>query len=186
ENITGQNIFFIDYNLLESKIVLNPYVEKVQFEKSLPNTLTILVEERAPAALILVSGGVLEVDYNGIILKYYESWPKANCPVITGIEVSENVGPGQKIDDADLANLLKLIGQADKELLPLVSEVHLNAIGQVYLYLSSGVEVRLGYGKDFTEKLSLLNELCKTKEYQSVESAVKYIDLTSGKPVLGR
>jgi len=48
------------------------------------------------------------------------------------------------------------------------------------------MEVRLGHDEEYAGKLNLLNELIYNEEYKSIEKSIKYIDLTAGKPVLGR
>lgn len=184
--VKGENIFLLDIKTLIRKMELHPFVEKVSLKRELPGNLRIKIKERIPAALILNQQEVVEVDYQGIILRFHESWPKTDSPVVTGIEIPETVGPGQKIESPRLDIVLHLLGQAPQELLPVIGEVHLNSAEQVFLYLTSGIEVRLGHNEDYAGKLALLNELITTEEYKSMEKAIKYIDLTAGKPVLGQ
>jgi cell division protein FtsQ len=54
------------------------------------------------------------------------------------------------------------------------------------IYLTSGIEVKMGIGNDYALKLKLLKELLASTDFKVLEKAVKYIDLTAGKPVLGR
>lgn len=184
--VKGENIFLTDTEALAMKLELHPLVDKAAVTKKLPSALIVTIQERVPAALILSDDGVVEVDSQGVILKFYDSWPVTDTPVLTGIEVPETIGPGQKIVDANLAKALLILGQAPKDLLPLIGELHYVADGQFNIYLSSGIEVKLGFDDNYTEKLNLLKELLDSADYTSVEKKIKYIDLTSGKPVLGR
>jgi cell division protein FtsQ len=54
------------------------------------------------------------------------------------------------------------------------------------MYLSSGVEVRLGQANDWKPKLDALFQIVSTDEYISFQQGVRYIDFTAAKPVIGR
>lgn len=184
--VKGENLFLMDTEALAHKVKLHPLIDTVEIAKKMPAALTVTVHERVPAALILKGDTVVEVDSRGVIMKIYEAWPKNDSPVLTGIDVPETLGPGQKIDDPQLTKSLALLGQAPQELLALIGEVSINAEGQAFIYLTSGVQIRLGHGRDYQTKLELLHNLINSAEYKSVQNAIKYIDLTAGKPVLGR
>lgn len=182
----GQNLLLFDQDSLSRRIALHPLVSKVSFVREFPSTLVIKVSERTPSALVLVGKGAVEVDSQGVFLRRLESWPQVDYPVITGVTVSDASGPGQKIDDPLLAAALNLLGQAPAELLPLIGEVHVNQIQQLTLFLTSGVEVRLGQAADWMDKLKALYTLLTDKDYRSIEHGVRYIDFTAAKPVIGR
>lgn len=183
--VQGQNIFLVDGNVLVQRIKLHPLVDQVTVDKRLPAAVFLHIKERVPAALILQVDGVVEVDSQGVVLRFHETWPKTGSPVITGIEVPDTIGPGRKITGDRLEKALLLLGQAPPTLLYLIGEVNVREDGQIFMYLSSGMEVRLGHNEEFAGKLNLLNELLENEEYKSVEKAIKYIDITAGNPVLG-
>lgn len=184
--VQGQNVFLFDHEALSHKISLHPLVQSVQFQRKLPQTLIIQVTERTPVALIVVSNGVLEVDAQGVFLRRLESWPKADHPVITGINLADTVGPGQNLGNPSLTAALRLMGQASPELLAQIGELHVNPVQQMTLYLNSGVEVRLGQANDWKDKLNALLQLISDKGYKSFQQGVRYIDFTAAKPVIGR
>lgn len=183
--VQGQNIFLVDGSVLVQRTKLHPLVDQVTVEKRLPATLFLHISERVPAALILQEDGVVEVDLHGTVLRFHETWPKTGSPVITGISVPDTLGPGQKISSVLLEKALLLLGQAPPTLLVRIGEVNVHEDGQIFLCLSSGMEVRLGHNEEFAGKLNILNELLENEEYKSVEKAIKYIDITAGNPVLG-
>lgn len=184
--VKGENIFLTDTKALAQKIKLHPLVEQAVVEKELPATLVLKIQERRPLALVLNNDGLVEVDSQGTILRFYDTWPKKDCPVLTGIEVPETIGPGQRLNSSQLEKGLFLLGQAPESLSSLIGEVHITSDEQVFLYLTTGIEVKAGYAEDYNGKLKLLLELIDSSEYKAVEKAIKYIDLTAGKPVLGR
>lgn len=186
DGIQGQNILLFDQKALSHKISLHPLVESVSFQRKLPKTLVIQVTERTPIAMVVVPKGVLEVDSQGTFLRRLESWPKNDHPVISGITLSDTVGPGQNLENPLLSAALRLLGQAPPELTPHIGELHVNEIQQMTLFLTSGVEVRLGQANDWTDKLKALYQLISDKEYTSIQQGVRYIDFTAAKPVIGR
>ncbi|MCB8814064.1 cell division protein FtsQ/DivIB [Desulfosporosinus shakirovi] len=186
DGIQGQNLLLFDRKALEYKISLHPLVKSVQFQKKLPQTLVIQVTERTPAALVVVPKGVLEVDSEGTFLRRLESWPKSDYPVISGIELSDTVGPGQNLANPLLTAALRLLGQAPPELVIQIGELNVNAIEQITLFLTSGVEVRLGQANDWADKLQALYQLISDNGYTSIQQGVRYIDFTAAKPVIGR
>lgn len=184
--IQGQNLLLFDRKALEYKISLHPLVQSVKFERKLPQTLIIQVAERTPVALVVVPKGVLEVDAEGTFLRRSESWPKNDYPVISGIEFSDTVGPGQNLANPLLTAALHLLEQAPSELVTQIGEVHVNAVEQINVFLTSGVEVRLGQANDWKDKLNALYQLISDKGYTSIQQGVRYIDFTAAKPVIGR
>ncbi len=184
--VQGQNLFIFDQEALNNKITLHPFVQSVQFQRKLPQTLVIMVTERTPIALVVVPSGVLEVDAQGTFLRRLESWPKNDYPVLTGINLADTVGPGQNLANPSLTAALNLLGQAPPDLLSQVGELHVDPIQQMTMYLSSGVEVRLGQANDWKPKLDALFQIVSANEYISFQQGVRYIDFTAAKPVIGR
>ncbi len=183
--VIGENLLLFDAAELERKIKLHPLVKAVDFQRKLPHTLEIKITERMPAALVAVTNGVIEVDEEGVFLRRVEDWP-GSYPVITGAEIADTAGPGQALPDKNLAVALKLLGQAPKEMLPLIGEINVNSIQQVNLFLTSGIEVKLGHMENWEGKLVTLMELLTDKDFQAVEKSVRYIDFTAAKPVIGK
>jgi len=184
--VKGQNLFLTDTKALAQRVKLHPLVNEAAVRKELPLTLVVDIQERIPVALILNEDGVVEVDKEGTILRFHETWPKTGSPVVTGVVVPDTIGPGQKLVSKQLDKVLLLLGQASPSMIPLIGEVNINEVGQVFLFLNTGMEVRLGHDEEYAGKLNLLNELIYNEEYKSIEKSIKYIDLTAGKPVLGR
>jgi len=182
----GQNLLLLDQEALKRKVSLHPLVRTVQLQRKLPHTLIVRITERVPSALVLVSKGVIEVDSQGVFLRRLEGWPAKDYPVISGVQVPDTAGPGQTLALAPLQAALQLLGQAPAGLLPQIGELHVSEVGQMTLFLTSGVEVRLGHNTQWEEKLAALLALLNDPGYKSVENTVAYIDFTAAKPVIGR
>lgn len=184
--VIGENLFLVEQDRLKQNVSLHPLVESVKIERQLPKTLVVRVTERTPIALVVVSRGVVEVDGKGMFLRRREGWPNQSYPMINGISIPDTAGPGQELKLPGLQAALLLLGQAPQELTPLIGEIYVNPIQQMTLYLTNGVEVRLGITKDWTIKLKALYELLNDPGYKSIETGVRYIDFTAANPVIGR
>lgn len=182
----GQNLLLVEQDRIKQKVSLHPLVESVELKRKLPKTLVIHIKERTTVALVRVSRGVVEVDGTGIYLLRREGWPDKSYPIINGVDVPDTAGPGQELKLPGLQTALFLLGQAPQELIPLIGEIYVNPIQQITLYLTSGVEVRLGNADDWTSKLKALYALLNDEGYKSFEKGVRYIDFTAAKPVIGR
>ncbi|MHB1652127.1 MAG: cell division protein FtsQ/DivIB [Desulfitobacteriaceae bacterium] len=182
----GQNLFLFDQDNLARKITLYPIVQTVQFKRQFPHTLAVVVSERTPNALVLVPNGILEVDAQGVFLRRLEGWPQTDYPVITGVEIPDTAGPGDKLAIPALEAGLKVLAQAPSGMLPLISELRVSPIQQITIYLSSGVEVRLGQAQEWKDKLAVLFDLVQNKDYLAFQQGVRYIDFTAATPVIGR
>ena len=181
----GQNLIFFDDYALERNIKLHPLVKDVSFKRKIPHTLLIRIEERTPVALVNVPDGVIEIDREGFFLRRLEEW-SGSYPVINGVEVPDTAGPGQALTDKNLAVAIKILGQAPQDLISTMGEIYINTVQQASLYLTSGIEVRLGHTESWETKLTSLLELINDPEFIAVEKSIRYIDFTAAKPVIGR
>lgn len=182
----GQNIILVDQESLRKKVTLHPLVKSVQFKRQFPRTLIAQITERTPVALVVVPNGVVKVDDQRIFLQRSEGWPDQSYPVINGVTIPDTAGPGQELSLPGLETALLLLRESPQELLPLIGEVYVNPIEQITLYLTSGVEVRLGQAQDWKDKLAGLYQLLNDPGYKTFENGVRYIDFTAAKPVIGR
>ncbi|AGA70214.1 cell division septal protein [Desulfitobacterium dichloroeliminans LMG P-21439] len=185
-DVTGQNLFMLDLKQLSQKVQLHPLVEFVEFKRKFPNQLIVQITERTPVALVAVPRGVVEVDHKGIYLRRLEGWPEQSYPVINGLTIPDTAGPGLELDLPGLKAALIVVGQAPEELKPWIGEVYVNTIEQITLYLTDGVEVRLGKANVWEDKLKSLYVLINDDGYKSFKNGVRYIDFTAAKPVIGR
>lgn len=182
----GQNLVLVDQDGLRKKATLHPLVKSVQFKRKFPQTLVAQITERTPVALVVVPNGVVKVDDEGIFLQRSEGWPEQSYPVINGVTIPDTAGPGQELKIPGLEEALLLLRESPQEILPLIGEVYLNPIQQITIYLTNGVEVRLGQTQDWENKLAGLYQLLNDPGFKTVETGVRYIDFTAAKPVIGR
>lgn len=111
----GANLFRLDIAALQSELLALPWVERVDVEKKIPDSLMIHITERRPVALLVANGAIRYVDRNGISfapLSVTEGNPE--LPVITG---------AAPVDLPRTVSFLLAVRNDDPELYARISEV---------------------------------------------------------------
>jgi cell division protein FtsQ len=81
----GQNLFSIDMDGVENKMLGDPYVKSVTVARRLPDTLLVHIEERIPAAIVVIGVDAFLVTRDGETFKRLEVGDPPDLPVITGL-----------------------------------------------------------------------------------------------------
>ncbi len=93
---TGINLLQVDEEAIAERLRWNPWVRKVEVVKDLPDRLTISIEERVPAAL-LVDERTFLVDRDGTLFKEMAASEfDSKLLVIAGIEATRLVKMGEE------------------------------------------------------------------------------------------
>lgn len=104
----GQNLFKYNHNQVEESIKTNPYIEKVQIKRKLPNEVEITVKERIRNFNVEFLNGYAYINNQGYILEISEQ--KLALPVIQGISTKqEEIIEGNRLDVQDLDKLETVI-----------------------------------------------------------------------------
>jgi len=145
----GQNLFALDTDVAEQKLLESPWVRRAKVGRKLPGTLRIEVEERVAACVALLDGSLYLVTPEGEPFKVVEPKDPSNLPVLTGV-----TGRDLAVDRARaverLASGLEIL--QEYQAIPMsrafpAEEVHLRADGTVVMTVGQrGMTLRLGRG----------------------------------------
>jgi cell division protein FtsQ len=143
----GQNLFTLDGEAVARQLARLPRVKRAQLIRSLPNHVTLLIEERPPFALAVSVGRLYWLDEEGRVLGPEAQAVAPGLPVITGLAREEQADgfllSAERIQDA--MALLRTILRTGSPLAARLSEID---VGQAdegpVLYSQDGIEVRLG------------------------------------------
>ncbi|MBI4125121.1 MAG: FtsQ-type POTRA domain-containing protein [Deltaproteobacteria bacterium] len=147
---TGVNLFSLNLQAVEAKILRLPWIRSVSIRRQVPGTLWIHVIEQRPKALLL-DGRLYFVSDEGAVFKGLEREPDRDLPVITGMKGGEDLQTALRlIDFFEEKNDLGVFG---------LSEIHYNAAaGYSVVTLQGPLEVKLGR-VDFEKKLERLKKI---------------------------
>lgn len=160
----GVNIFALDTRGAVTRLLALPLVRRAEVIRSLPNRVTIVVEERRPFTLVH-TGKLHWIDEHGVNLGPEPRAVAPGAPVISGLTADDlGDGHGGPRDRAAAGlSLLRLLLRSGSGLVQSISEIDVSRAEGPVLYTLDGVEVRLGR-EDWEARLGrLLGVLAQLK-----------------------
>ncbi len=158
--------YFFRIGSAERSIVENcPYVKSAKVRYLIPSTVSIEVEERVAAAVIVMNGANLLIDREGYLLELIPEISDIKLPIVIGIEL-KSPKPGKKIEipEETLSSALKVfdtIREVDKLNEPngdkLIDSVDYVDVGDMYnisFSVQSRIIVNLGKMEDLHYKIN--------------------------------
>jgi cell division septal protein FtsQ len=151
-------MYEVDLFKVRQRILTQPFIKSATVSRAYPNVLRVDVVERIPIASL--SGGQLRyIDTDGMVLPFVQSPAKLDLPVVSGINGIQNARVGDTIVNDELTQAIRLLEttqRIDSSLYHFVSEVNMNAGGDIILYSTdAGVPIILGRDKVGRKLLTL-------------------------------
>ncbi|MBI5188035.1 MAG: FtsQ-type POTRA domain-containing protein [Nitrospirae bacterium] len=163
----GEGLITISSKEVSQRLLKSPWIRSVSLRKEFPETLSVVIEEAVPLALLDMNGHLFLIDDNGKLLEELKDEAVPFLPIITGDPFKERGGFSEALN---LINVMK-----GKGLLLGKDHIEINAQRPQELAISiDGIIVKVGAG-GYQEKLERLIEL--EDEIKRRNTAVDYIDL---------
>ena len=157
----GDNIFALDTDVAERKLLENPWISEVKLTRRLPGTLRIELTEREASAVVALGDRLYLVTPEGVPFKEVQAGDPFDMPLITGAS-PENLQRDRKREIERIQTGLEVLRQYDRVPLSRVypaEEVHLADAGDVTLTCGKdGVALELGTGP-WRKKLLMAEEV---------------------------
>ncbi len=142
-----QNLFTLDINQLRRSIEALPWVKEAVVQRTFPDKLTILIQERIPIAFARTEQGTSLVDEEGILLEKNADTSTFDFPVVSGLEPGLDQGCLAR-NKRRIALYRSLIASLDENGAGLsrdLSEVYVEDVGSISVIASEDtVLVHLG------------------------------------------
>ena len=122
--IDDESMLTVDLAAAERRVEAIPMVQEARLERRWPQTIRIVITERAPWALWKIGDAHYVIDNEGVVLP--GSAPIENAPVIQDITGQARLVPGDRVD-RDAVVLAKALPSASAETLALnvsVARIH--------------------------------------------------------------
>lgn len=159
--VVGGNIFALDTEASERKLLENPWISEVKITRRLPNTLRIELAEREASAVVALGDRLYLVTREGVPFKEVQPGDPYDMPLITGAS-PENLARDRKREIERIQTGLDVLRQYERVPLSRVypaEEVHLADAGDVTLTCGKdGVSLELGTGP-WRKKLLMAEEV---------------------------
>lgn len=143
----GRNIFQVDVELAERRLLTEPWVREVKLTRQLPNTLRVQLVEREAAAIASISDELYLVTQAGEPFKRLEPSDPYDLPVVTGISATA-LAQDRQLEIQRIGEGLELLRSYDRIAPSKVhpaQEVHLSEDGAAQLIVGErGISLQLG------------------------------------------
>lgn len=145
----GDNVFAVDTNQVEQKLLSDPWVKQVKVTRALPSTVSIELEEREAGALASIGDRLYLVTKSGEPFKPVEEGDPFDLPVLTGV-TAEDLARDRARAVERIALGLEIVRHWER--IPMsrvhpMQEVHLAPGGDVSLAVGkAGITVHVGKG----------------------------------------
>ena len=164
------NLYFLNkYAVAEKISAALPYVESVQINRRLPDTLCIRVQECVCNVAVQHEGKTWILCDSGKIVDVMEPEAAQNCTQVTGVTPEDpQVGAMLAADEQTqlaLEQLMEMIHQLrTKGMLADVQEIHLEEASVITMRYLDRFNVEFLWGADFNYKLSFLQAVVQKME----------------------
>lgn len=173
--LRGLEIWQVEAGEAAARVEAIPGIKRARIETRWPDRVTIVVEERLPAAVWRGSGGDMVVDDEGVVL---EAGVMGGMPAVHQRELVTVLGPGERVDRAAVQLALVLGRQLPEATGQRVSRLEYSAAGGLDVVTDRGIRVRLGDGQDLDYKLAMLHGIAEQAKKERL--AVNEVDLRHG------
>ncbi|MBI2026814.1 MAG: FtsQ-type POTRA domain-containing protein [Deltaproteobacteria bacterium] len=172
------NILSLNLKEVETKILQNPWVLKVEIYRILPHKLKVQIEEKKILSVLKKGKELYYIDLRGEMIKKVASEEGLNYPVITSSASGEE--EMQYFEKA--LWLLKNTSQSFYLNASKISEIHLQeSKGLMVVSLPHSTRIKLGID-DFVKKLTRLEKVCEDLQKRNIIASE--IDLNFKKNVV--
>lgn len=173
----GVNLFRLDLEGAEARVLSNPWVAEVKLERLLPSRLKIQVHERLAQALLVVGDKSFLVSSEGEAIKPLEAGDPSDFPRITGIsqEALAKGGTGAASLEEAVA-LLSTYEKTSEGVRYPAEEVHFSHEGELILSVGTqGMALHLGR-PPFRQKLLRASRVLEKVSAGGAVPSVVFLD----------
>jgi len=176
------NIFKIDLQESEGRILVHPLIKKASLSRKLPRTVLIDVEERKPIIILPIEGCFYEADKEGVVIRDIATVSHSGLPLVTGLQL-ENVELGFQILNEDIRETCIVVEELPTEVLDMVAEIDLSQQGTIIFHTLDDILINFGGADRIKEKAVILKGIFESAELQ--REKLEYVDLSFvGPPVI--
>lgn len=167
----GENVFDDPPHEVEQRLLDHPWIAGARVERRLPGTFSVEIEERHPAACLMLDDELYLVGDDATLFKSHELGDPIDLPVVTGVDRDRFIRDrayrtSLLVETVALMHDYRMAGLWRRE--P-IGEIHVGRADDVTLYVGEdGLEVRLGRGPFLTKLRRLRRVLDRLGEERAL------------------
>jgi cell division protein FtsQ len=145
DGLQGENIVHADLQAWRAKLLESPWVQDASFQRSLPSTIDVLLQERTPTAIGRMGGRLFLVDERGrAIDSFGPQYNGLDLPIVDGFSRSDADRSDDEARGAIAARLIASLRQKPA-IAKRLSQVDVSDVHNVTILLNDDpAELRLG------------------------------------------
>jgi cell division protein FtsQ len=150
--VEGREIWEVDGGQVAAAVRELPGVKDARVVRRWPNGVTIVVEERLPAAVWRIGAVDVVVDEDGYVV---DAPAMGGMPAISHLDGKPGVGPGDRVDGDAVRLALTLQARLPEATGQRVARFEYTSGGGLDIVTDRGLRVRLGDGQNLAAKLEI-------------------------------
>ncbi len=167
------NFFRLDEKVIAKNLEEHPIIRKAVVHKLFPSSLKIEIEERVALAVLPKEGHFVEIDSEGVAMKFTRS-PDDAMPIITGIDTSV-LTLGERVQTPGLESALEIIVNLSEDTRKELSEINLTVPIDIHMYTIDGLKIYIGQAERLANKVRVLESILKNINERGLK--VEYVDI---------
>jgi cell division protein FtsQ len=180
EGLRGQSILSVDLEEWRRGVLTSPWVADASLRRTLPSTVDVTVQERAPLGIGRINGDLYLVDDRGAVIDQYgPNYGDLDLPIIDGLSSA----PDQIDPDVTRPALVRRLLDAlrARNMAGRISQIDVSDPRNAVVLLDGDpILIRLGHER-FVERLQLYFELAPALRERVQD--IDYVDLRFGERV---
>lgn len=173
--ISGQNLFLLDAQRAADRIRQATMARRVEVVRTVPNRVTVNVEERVPWAIWQTRAANYLIDEHGVVLGADPNPPP--LPVLRDVE-RHLIDPGVRVDPSAVVLTQRLTDLLPARIGRRPVDFEYGPLGGLKVTLQDGLEVRFGTAEDLDYKLAAL--VVMLDDARSKGQRITFVDLRFG------
>lgn len=178
----GLGIFSVDENEVRKNFEREGLISFDALQRRLPDTVRLIVHERARRAVVNYLGVAVVIDGEGYVIEQLGEMPAYNLTVVTGVRAtSYQVGRKLRSDvPLQVESMLKVLAAIDAQgMTGRVSELNVADLDNMYVMEQGGMMVKIGDETMLKEKLLWMQSVLDQQLYpQGTNTGT--LDVSSG------
>lgn len=154
----GEHLWFADVGGAKARLLADPMIKDATVKRIYPDTISIVITERRPAAAVLSGGTVAIIDAEGCVIEISAQVPE-NMVEVYGVS-SSGFTAGQDLSKDSSFNadaLLEILtALSDQDILGIIDYIDMSQPLRIEMSTVYGMHVNVGQAENISEKLSNL------------------------------
>ncbi len=156
----GESMFDVDEQSARQGFLSHGVLSFEGLEKHMPSMVRVLVRERTPRVIISYAGLPTVLDEYGYAIEQARELPEKALLTVTGLSLSSCEVGKQAVSQLpfQIESMSAAVQQIyAQQLAPLISELNVSDLDNLYLMMRSGMMVKLGDSEHMQQKLLWMN-----------------------------